>query len=73
MDIGFYGRILCGQRSVGTPLLVRQDLVLDFVPAMDDKLKSAKDLSARWTSVLQAPLTEGTLSCSKAPVGSLSG
>ena len=42
---------------MGTPLLVRQDLVLDFVPAMDDKLKSAKDLSARWTSVLQAPLT----------------
>ena len=27
------------------------------VCVLDDKLKSAKDLSARWTSVLQAPLT----------------
>ncbi len=55
--LGFTGEYYADKEAVGTPLLVRQDLVLDFVPAMDDKLKSAKDLSARWTSVLQAPLT----------------
>lgn len=55
--LGFTGEYYADKEAVGTPLLVRQDLVLDFVPAMDDKLKSAKDLSARWASVLQAPLT----------------
>lgn len=55
--LGFTGEYFNNKQGEGTPYLIRQDLNLDFTPAKDMQLQSQKELSARWTSTLEAPLT----------------
>lgn len=55
--LGFTGEYFNNKQLLGSPVVVRQDLTLDLTPVRDEQLRSYKDLSARWTSVLYPPAT----------------
>ncbi len=55
--LGFTGEYFDNNNGSGSPILIRQDLNINFTPANDKQLMQYQHLSACWTSTLQPPLT----------------
>ena len=55
--LGFTGEYYNNKQGTGEAMLVRQDLNLNFTPNKDEQLKGSSQLSARWSSTLEAPIT----------------